>query len=89
MPRREGDEPFVVRIPEQGGVAEDASLPRGMLLLHVVPNTEPDTSVERCPDLRQLSQHELERKRLITRSLVMAIALSLLFLVMLRLSGWL
>jgi hypothetical protein len=38
---------IVIRIPERGGIAPDPDLPRGLLLLSVVPADEPDPGVAR------------------------------------------
>lgn len=38
---------IVIRIPERGGFAEDPALPRGILLLSVVPSGSPDPGVAR------------------------------------------
>ena len=52
LPARSGDElpdsrGITLRIPEQGGLPEPGSdLPRGVLLLTVVPSSEPDPSIK-------------------------------------------
>ena len=38
---------LVIRIPQRGGYADDPELPRGMLMLSVVPADEPDPGVVR------------------------------------------
>lgn len=38
---------FVIRIPERGGVADNPELPRGLLLLSVVPADQPDPEIRR------------------------------------------
>jgi hypothetical protein len=96
---------ITLRIPEQGGLPEPGSdLPRGVLLLTVVPSQEPDASIkllrglpskrppaaiverDEMPEARALSQRPGRGRTALVIALV-AVALWVLFLIWLRLSG--
>ncbi len=89
---KEGETDVCLRVPSEGGFAE--GLPRGHLLLVVRRAEEPSSFVQRDQSADQQSANQTtgaaaERLLLMKRSLVMAAVLILLFLGMLRLSGWL
>jgi hypothetical protein len=75
-----------LRIPGEGGHSTDAELGRGHLCLTVRPSEE--SSAEVTLDGRATSS-AMDRNQLIRSSSIMAGLLVLLFLGMLRLSGWL
>ena len=90
LPTRHADsegQAVVLRIPETGGHSEIAHVPRGLLLLKVTVGPEAD------PGVRLLSASRERELRapapVVIRSLLLATLLLLLFLWMLRLSGWL
>jgi hypothetical protein len=94
---------LTLRIPEQGGLPEPGSeLPRGMLLLTLVPSLEPDSRVKllrgaasqrvgSTPDEDAPATHAEEglKARVSLRIViaVVAVAVWILFLIWLRLSG--
>jgi hypothetical protein len=93
---------LTLRIPEQGGLPEPGSdLPRGMLLLTLVPSEEPDARVKllcggaskrpaSAIDAEGVSQLEDAPKpwvSLLIVAAVVAVALWILLLIWLRLSG--
>ncbi len=75
-----------LRVPGEGGPAREQELGRGHLMLMVRPGEMSDQGVVLCESGATLSD---ERFELMKRSLIMALVLVLLFLGMLRLSGWL
>jgi len=95
---------ITLRIPEQGGLPEPGSeLPRGVLLLTVVPSAEPDPSIKllrgipsKRPPASIVDSDEMPRpmtaapRRPATAAMVIvivAVALWVLLLIWLRLSG--
>lgn len=95
---------ITLRIPEQGGLPEPGSeLPRGVLLLTVVPSAEPDPSIKllrgipsKRPPASIVDSDEMPRpisaapRRPATAAMVIvivAVALWILLLIWLRLSG--
>lgn len=76
-----------LRLPEEGGAATSADLPRGHLLLTVKAGDAPSAGVALAHASSALSPDE--RKELMKKSLVMAAVLIALFFGMLKLSGWL
>jgi len=85
---------IVLRIPEQGGFSTADGVPRGLMLLRVNAAAEPDPGVRLCPPaaLPESTPDGGARrapKRLVALSAVIALLLMILFLLMLRLSGWL
>jgi hypothetical protein len=90
---------IVIRIPERGGMAEDPLLPRGILLLSVVPADEPDPGIERIEVREPPGAAEPEarpeaaaaRATAPNRTLVWVVAvlviLWILFLIWLRVNG--
>lgn len=79
-----------LRIPERGGPAEDPDQPRGHLFLTVSTADQPTelvTRVARSYSSRQLGPEE--QKKLMQRSLLMAVGLCISFVLLLYLSGWL
>lgn len=79
--------PLLVRIPHAGGRSLTEGLPRGLLMLQITEAPHPDASVRLVPP-------HAEREFRAPREVVMGSAvvgglLVLLFLWMLRLSGWL
>ncbi len=109
LPARSADEVpdsagLTLRIPEQGGLpAAGSELPRGVLLLTVVPSSEPDRSVrvlrgvpsKRPPSIVAVGQEPGVRSEVRLRArpsvlvgvALVAVLLWLLLLVWLRLSG--
>lgn len=90
---------IVVRIPERGGMADDPRLPRGLLLLQVVPADQADpgvvrveTRIEPAAVQKLPSEHPptiqapARRSRLLLW-LTIAVILWISFLIWLRLSG--
>ncbi len=75
-----------LRVPGEGAVAAEQQVGRGHLLLVVRPGPSSDEGVVLCSPGGSLS---IDRAELVKRSVVMALVLILLFLGMLRLSGWL
>jgi hypothetical protein len=85
---------LVLRIPEQGGVSAAEDIPRGLLMLKVKVADAPGPSVALCrasasPAPEATSQSLRAPRSVVMRSLVLALLLSLVFLWMLHLSGWL
>lgn len=76
-----------LRIPEQGGAAMTEGVGRGHLLLTVRRGEEASRDVSLTHSEGILSG--AERHELMKRSVLMAVGLILLFLGMLKLSGWL
>jgi hypothetical protein len=108
LPARQGADPaapdfqgLTLRIPEQGGLPEPGSeLPRGMLLLTLVPSQEPDPRVKLLRGLSSKRSAALvegdagsgedgpkPRVSLFILVAVVAVALWILLLIWLRLSG--
>ncbi len=88
LPERDESRPGVcLRIPEQGGASADPELGRGHLLLTVKSGAAPSGEVTLVEVPRGMSDQE--RRELMKRSLIMAVVLILVFLGMLKLSGWL
>ena len=108
LPQRSADdlakEPtLVLRIPEQGGLSAPGSgLPRGLLLLTLVPSAEPDPSVKLAQGVSSKVAASLvesdemakailaparRRPGLALVALILAVALWILLLLWLRLSG--
>lgn len=85
LPQPERD--LRLRIPGEGGHSSDPELGRGHLLLTVRPAEE--SSPEVVLSGGDLSTLDQERRDLIKRSGIMAACLVLLFIGLLRLSGWL
>ncbi len=83
-----GDKEMCLRLAEQGGFALEADLPRGHLLLFVQTGDTPSPDVCRVEKLGAAPGRVADR-RLIVRMALGTVALFLLFLAMLRLSGWL
>lgn len=83
----EAGKSIVLRIPARGGFAADADRPRGLLMLKVTGAAEADDNVRLVspPAHRELRAPP----EVVLRSLVIAIVLVVLFVLMLRLSGWL
>jgi hypothetical protein len=84
----------VLRIPEQGGLASpEADLPRGLLMLRVSASNAPDENVWLLEDpfgAGSASEPPKQAPReVVIRSLVLGVLLVLLFLFLLKLSGWL
>lgn len=70
LPSRPDDESFVIRIPEQGGLAREASgLPRGQLFLRVEPSegSDPSASVTRVPEGIVTGRRPLDRVEALPR----------------------
>ena len=85
---------IVLRIPEHGGFSETAQLPRGFLLLRVTAGRKPDAGVSLCAHQvthePSTSERELRApKELVRLSMLVGVILLVLFLLLLRLSGWL
>jgi len=82
------DQDVCLRVPGEGATeeGEGAALGPGHLLLRVRPGSSTDQGVVLCAPARMSDQ---ARRQLAQRSLIMAVGLILLFLGMLRLSGWL
>jgi len=86
-PVREDGRSVCIRIPEAGGEAVQSALARGHLLVTVRCGDSPSPEVTlRGPEL---TPSQRDRAYLMKRSLIMTAVLTLLFLGMLRLSGWL
>lgn|SRR5690606_14016235 len=84
---REDGRSVCLRIPEEGGEPTEPARGRGHLLVTIRCGDAPSAEVTlRNPEI---TPSQLERAYLIKRSLIMASVLTLLFLGMLRLSGWL
>lgn len=73
-----------IRIPEQGGLPREEGQGRGHLLLTVVLGAEASSLVRLT-----LAARQEERQELMKRSVYMAVLLIVLFVGLLRLSGWL
>ncbi len=86
VPKPEKD--VCLRIPAEGGRAEDSELPRGHLLLTVRPSELSASEVSLALVAQQQTALEV-RAALVKRSLIMAGGLILLFIGLLKLSGWL
>jgi len=76
-----------LRIPERGGSAFDR--PRGLLLLRVAPGEQPGPGVRLVCDSLSPAAPQVARRRLVVTSLALALTLSLVFFLLLKLSGWL
>ncbi len=88
LPARDAERPGVcLRIPEEGGTATNPELGRGHLLLTIKAGDAPSGEVSLVQVSPVLS--DLERRSLMKRSVAMAVGLILLFIGMLKLSGWL
>ncbi|HMR77148.1 MAG TPA: hypothetical protein PKD61_18650 [Polyangiaceae bacterium] len=99
LPRRDVDlettgsgRSVVVRIPGRGGIADKDDLPRGMLLLQLVPADEPDAGVCRvepvlAPDVAAPSEPPPQARPNWSLYLAVAVILWILLLIWLRLSG--
>jgi hypothetical protein len=87
LPSLDGAHEVALRIPGRGMPSKDPTEPAGHLILKIVPGPSPSPSVavDRTESSRGLAH--LDRS-LIARSTLMAVGLILLFLGMLRLSGW-
>lgn len=83
----QADKPLLMRIPNAGGYAPTKDLPRGLLMLHVTRATAPDVSVRLVPS--EVERELRAPREVVVRSAVIGGLLVLLFLWMLRLSGWL
>jgi hypothetical protein len=88
-----GESGLVIRLPDLGGSSAEPGRPRGHLLLRVV-CTSDTAKLTTGPAVTLLRSgpgrmHHDERVALAKRSLIMAVVVTLLFLGMLRLSGWL
>lgn len=86
-PVREDGRSVCIRIPEEGGQSAQSSLGRGHLLITVRCGDSP--SPEATLRTLELTPSQRDRAYLMKRSLIMTAVLTLLFLGMLRLSGWL
>lgn len=88
LPAAESSSPGVcLRIPERGGVPQGDELGPGHLLLTVKKGEQASRDVSLVHEGGTLSA--TERHQLMKRSVIMAVGLILLFLGMLKLSGWL
>jgi hypothetical protein len=92
-----GDRPLTLRIPEQGGLpVEGSKLPRGLLLLTVIPADKADQGVARtgaalpvpaAPPANEPVPPPAAPRNRVTLWVAAAVALWILLLVLLRLSG--
>ncbi len=82
---------IVLRIPEAGGLPPpDCSYGRGLLLLRVSVADAPSAGVLRSLEHeRPLTISPEERRELIRRSVLVAVGLTVLFVLLLWLAGWL
>jgi hypothetical protein len=84
LPKEAKGQALRIRIPEQGGAPRGEGEGRGHLILTVVVGAEAGSRVRLTVQARQE-----ERRELMKRSVYMAVFLVLLFVGLLRLSGWL
>lgn len=91
LPAAGSESDIVLRIPEAGGFPPpDQPCGRGLLLLRVSRGDTPSAGVQRFPgDERPLTVSPEERRRLVQRSLLVAVGLTALFVLLLWLAGWL
>jgi hypothetical protein len=75
-----------LRIPERGG--SGTAGPRGLLLLRIATGTEVDPGVRLVETPPPVYEAEPSRRRLIAASVALAIVLTLVFWLLLKLSGW-
>ena len=85
---------IVLRIPEHGGFSVNEGVPRGLLMLRVTTASEPDAGVTlhraSAPLEAEPARRELRApKELVRLSFIIGVCLLFLFLLLLRLSGWL
>lgn len=92
LPSASSEADIVLRIPEAGGYPPpDQMCGRGLLLLRVSPGDTASAGVQRASvaSEKPRSIAPVERRKLVQRSLWMAVGLSVLFVLMLWLGGWL
>lgn len=89
LPEAPLDARLELRIPWEGAPALDEVLPRGHLLLRISTGERPSPGLVRDGRREFLEQRRVDSTRLVWRSVLLVVLMCLLFLGMLRLSGWL